>query len=45
MVNGDFVAGWLYQDQLNPVAKIDSLVNITIRYVYGNDLSKISVRK
>ena len=45
MVNGNFVAGWLYQDQLNPVAEVDRFGNIFTRFVYGNDLSKISVRK
>ena len=36
MVNGDFVAGWLYQDQLNPVAEVDSFGNIITRFVYGS---------
>jgi hypothetical protein len=31
MVNGYFLTGCFYQDQLNLVAEIDSLVNITIR--------------
>ena len=30
------IIGWLYQDQLNPVAEVDSLGNITTRFVYGS---------
>jgi hypothetical protein len=36
MVNGDLVTGWLYQDQLNPVAEVDSSGNIITRFVYGS---------
>ena len=36
MVNGNFVTGWLYQDQLNPVVEVDSLGSIITRFVYGS---------
>jgi RHS repeat-associated protein len=29
------VQGWLYQDQLNPVAELDSLGNVVSQFVYG----------
>ena len=35
VVNGQFKKGWLYQDQLNPVAELDSAGNIIARFVYG----------
>jgi len=35
MVNGSLVQGFLYQDQLNPIAELDGLGNITTRFVYG----------
>jgi len=35
VVNGQFKKGWLYQDQLNPVAELDSSGNISARFVYG----------
>jgi len=36
MMNGNFVTGWLYQDQLNPVVEVDSLGSIITRFVYGS---------
>ena len=35
VVNGEFKKGWLYQDQLNPVAELDSTGQIVSRFVYG----------
>jgi YD repeat-containing protein len=35
-VDGDLVQGWLYGDQLNPVAELDSLGNVVSRFVYGS---------
>ena len=35
-VNGEFKKGWIYQDQINPVAELDSLGNISSRFVYGS---------
>ncbi|MCK5147773.1 carbohydrate binding domain-containing protein [bacterium] len=35
LVNGVFKKGWLYQNQLSPVAELDSLGNIATRFVYG----------
>ncbi len=34
-VNGTLVQGWLYQDQLNPVAELDGAGNVVARFVYG----------
>jgi RHS repeat-associated protein len=34
-VNGVLVQGWLYQNQLNPVAEVDAAGNIIARFVYG----------
>jgi len=36
VVNGQFTKGWLYQDQLNPVAELDSAGNVSSRFVYGS---------
>lgn len=36
LVNGVFERGWLYQDQLNPIAEVDSAGVITTRFVYGD---------
>jgi len=36
LVNGHFKKGWLYQDQLNPVAELDSLGNVSARFVYAS---------
>ncbi len=37
MVNGTLVQGWLYQDQLRPVAQLDgSGTNVVARFVYGS---------
>ena len=36
-VNGTLVQGWLYQDQLRPVAQLDgSGTNVVARFVYGS---------
>src|SRR5580658_6818604 len=36
MVNGALVSGWLYQDQLRPVAQLDGTgTNVVARFVYG----------
>lgn len=34
-VNGVITKKWIYQDQLNPVAELDSANNIVARFVYG----------
>ncbi len=33
--NGVLRRGWLYEDQLKPVAELDSVGNVVARYVYG----------
>ncbi|MFC2136432.1 hypothetical protein ACFLTH_17595 [Bacteroidota bacterium] len=38
-INGLVTKRWLYQDQLNPVAEIDSAGNIIARYVYGSRIN------
>jgi len=35
-VNGTLVQGFLYQDQLNPIAELDGAGNVVSRFVYGN---------
>jgi hypothetical protein len=35
-VDGNLVQGFLYDDQLNPVAEFDSLGNVVSRFVYGS---------
>ncbi|WP_303900977.1 NHL domain-containing protein [Thiohalomonas denitrificans] len=35
-VNGQLVQGFLYQDQLNPIAELDGDGNIDARFVYGS---------
>jgi RHS repeat-associated protein len=35
-VNGTLVQGFLYQDQLNPVAELDGEGNVTARFVYAD---------
>jgi YD repeat-containing protein len=35
-VNGVFVQGFLYGDQLNPVAELDASGNVLSRFVYGS---------
>lgn len=35
-VNGGLVRGWLYQDQLNPVAELDGGGNVVARFVYAD---------
>lgn len=35
-VNGSVVQGFLYQDQLNPVAELDGNGNVVARFVYGS---------
>ncbi len=39
-VNGTFTQGFLYQDQLNPIAELDGSGNVIARFVYG---SKVNV--
>jgi len=39
-INGTVIQGFLYKDQLNPIAELDASGNITSRFVYG---SKINV--
>ena len=34
-VNGQLVQGFLYKDQLNPVAELDSVGNVVARFIYG----------
>jgi RHS repeat-associated protein len=34
-VDGVMVRGWLYQGQLNPVAELDSVGAVAVRFVYG----------
>lgn len=38
-VNGTLTKGWLYQDQLNPIAELDGNNNITARFIYGDKLN------
>lgn len=35
-VNGTLVQGFLYQDQLNPIAELDGSGNVVARFVYGS---------
>ena len=35
-VNGVLTQGWLYQDQLKPVAELDGANNVVSRFVYGS---------
>jgi RHS repeat-associated protein len=35
-VNGALTRGWLYQDQLKPIAELDSGNNVVSRFVYGS---------
>lgn len=35
MVNGSLVQGFLYQDQINPIAELDGANNVISRFVYG----------
>ncbi len=35
-VNGAFVRGWLYQDNLNPVAELDASGNVAARFIYAS---------
>ena len=35
-VNGSLVQGFLYKDQLNPVAELDGAGNVVSRFVYGS---------
>jgi len=36
LVNGTLVSGWLYQDQLRPVAQLDGTNSVIARFVYGS---------
>jgi RHS repeat-associated protein len=38
-VNGVLVQGWLYQDQLEPVAELDGAGNVVARFVYSDEVS------
>ncbi|MEX0698643.1 MAG: RHS repeat-associated core domain-containing protein, partial [Acidimicrobiia bacterium] len=38
-VDGNLVQAWLYQDQLNPVAQLDSLGEVVARFVYGSRIN------
>ncbi len=38
-VNGIVTNRWLYQDQLNPIAELDSSGNVVARYVYGTKIN------
>jgi RHS repeat-associated protein len=38
-VNGILVQGFLYQDQLNPVAELDGSGNVVSRFVYANGIN------
>jgi len=38
-VNGTLVQGFLYKDQLNPVAELDGAGNVVSRFVYGSKLN------
>ncbi len=35
-MNGTLTQGWLYQDQLNPIAKLDGSGNVIARFIYGS---------
>ena len=39
MLNKLIVKKWLYQDQLNPVAELDSNNNVIMRFVYGTKIN------
>ena len=38
-MNGTLIQGWLYQNQLNPVAETDANGNVVARYVYGSRMN------
>ena len=38
-INGEPVQGWLYGDQLRPIAELDASGNIVARFVYGTRLN------
>jgi RHS repeat-associated protein len=38
-VNGELVQGFLYQDQLNPVAELDGSGNVISRFIYANKIN------
>jgi len=38
-VNGTLTQGFLYQDQLNPIAELDGSGNVVARFVYGSRLN------
>ncbi len=38
-VNNTLVKGFLYQDQLNPVAELDGSGNVVTRFVYGTKMN------
>ncbi|HEX7181284.1 MAG TPA: RHS repeat-associated core domain-containing protein [Thermoanaerobaculia bacterium] len=35
-INGAFVQGFLYQNQLNPIAELDATGNVIARFIYGS---------
>jgi hypothetical protein len=39
MVNGSLVQGFLYKDQLNPIAELDGDNNVISRFVYGTKVN------
>ncbi|HZP33677.1 MAG TPA: RHS repeat-associated core domain-containing protein [Candidatus Acidoferrales bacterium] len=39
MVNGKLVQGFLYQDQLRPIAELDGSNNVVSRFVYGTKIN------
>ena len=38
-INGKTYRKWLYQDQLNPLAELDSNNNVVMRFVYGTKIN------
>ena len=44
-IDGVFQYGFIYQDQLNPVAKVDGSGNVIEQYVYGIKYRIISDHK
>jgi YD repeat-containing protein len=40
-VNGQLTQGFLYRDQLNPIAELDGSGNVISRFVYGERVSGV----
>jgi len=38
-VNGTLVKGWLYGDQLRPIAEVDGIGNVVSRFIYGTRIN------